>query len=222
MLYTDESLCNKSDVEEEEYIDHMLNRAREGYIGYSYKINDEAFSKYIKRTNRWSVIFSFLIAVIAIIGFFIYGENSYEMKNPQALLIGLGIGSMFIGIAIIQIIGRKKSITWDGTVVDKTVEEKKRKRNTSDNDYYWEDFIIYTVLIQKDNVDNTIYKISGENDDTVYNYYQIGDRVRHHGGLNSFEKYDKSKDTIIFCNACASLNDIHDDYCHRCHCPLLK
>jgi len=29
------------------------------------------------------------------------------------------------------------------------------------------------------------------NDDTLYKYFQIGDRVRHHGGLNSFEKYDK-------------------------------
>jgi len=65
-------------------------------------------------------------------------------------------------------------------------------------------------------------ELTAEDDDTVYNYYQTGDRVRHHGGLNSFEKYDKSQDDIVFCNACASLNDINDEYCFRCNCPLLK
>ncbi|MDW7669506.1 MAG: hypothetical protein SCJ93_11835 [Bacillota bacterium] len=46
-----------------------------------------------------------------------------------------------------------------------------------------------------------------------YNYYQTGDKVRHHAELNTLEKYDKSKDKIIFCNACAYLNDIEDEYC---------
>ncbi len=61
-----------------------------------------------------------------------------------------------------------------------------------------------------------------EDDDTLYNYYRIGDRVRHHAGLNSYEKYDKTRDSIIFCAACATLCDIGDDVCYRCKCPLLK
>ena len=52
--------------------------------------------------------------------------------------------------------------------------------------------------------------------------YQIGDRVRYHGGINSYEKYDKTGDKIIPCNACGTLCDIHEDYCYRCKCPLLK
>lgn len=60
-----------------------------------------------------------------------------------------------------------------------------------------------------------LYSISAEDDITRYQYYQIGDKVRYHKGLNTFEKYDKSKDGIIFCNACASLNDIRNDYCFR-------
>ena len=56
---------------------------------------------------------------------------------------------------------------------------------------------------------------SAEDDDTVFNYYQIGDKVRHHGGLNSIEKYDKSGDEIIFCNACTYLNDIKDGLMHK-------
>ena len=188
-------------------------------IGFSNKINDPAFAKYLKNTNRWSAIFSIIIAFAAIIGFFIYGETSSEMDNPQALFIGLGIGGMFLLIALFTIIGRSKGTTWDGTVANKKVEKKRRQKSSGD-DYYWEDYTLFTVFIRRDS--GKKQKISVENDDTIYNFYQIGDRVRHHKGLNSYEKYDKSKDTIIFCNACASLNDICDDYCFRCKCPLLK
>ena len=188
-------------------------------MGFSSKINDPAFAKYLKNTNRWSAIFSIIIAVAAVIGFYIYGETSSEMENPQALYIGLGIGGMFLLIALFTIIGRKKSTTWDGTVVDKKIEKKRRSQSSGD-DHYWENYTLFTVFLRSDS--GKKHKISVENDDTLYNYYQVGDRVRHHKGLNSYEKYDKSRDSIIFCNACASLNDIRDDYCFRCKCPLLK
>ena len=64
--------------------------------------------------------------------------------------------------------------------------------------------------------------MTAEDDRTVFDYFQVGDRVRHHAGLNSYEKYDKSHDSIIFCNACATLCQISDDVCWRCKCPLLK
>jgi len=201
----------------QETVDTNINSS---YIGFSSRINDLAFAKYVNNTNRWSGIFSIILAFATVIGFFIYGEMSSEMENPQALFIGLGIGGMFIIIALFTIISRGKSKTWDGKVVNKKIEKKRRKKSTGDNDYYWKDFIEYSVLIQGE--DRKISKICVEDDDTVYNYYQIGDRVRHHKRLNSYEKYDKSTDSIIFCNACASLNDINDDYCFRCKCPLLK
>lgn len=190
------------------------------HLGFSTKINDPAFAKYIKDTNRWSSVFSLILAVAAIIGFFFYGETSSEMENPQALFIGIGIGGMFILIALFQIMSRKKSKTWDGEVVDKKIERKQRRRQTGDDDYYLEDYTKYIVVILSEN--GKKHELSAEDDDTKYKYYQIGDRVRHHQGLNSYEKFDKSEDRIIFCNACASLNDIHEDYCFRCRCPLLK
>lgn len=198
-------------------------------VGYSEKINDPAFEKYIKNSNRWSFSFALIIAAIAIAGFFIYGEISSEMDNPQALFIGMGIGGMFTAIAALQIIRRKGSKTWDGEVVDRKAEKKRRKRYTTAHidedgrrheDYVWEDYILYTVFIRDDN--GKIHTIRTEDDDTVYNYYRVGDRVRHHGGLNSYEKYDKSGDNIIFCNACATLCDINDEICYCCKCPLLK
>ncbi len=193
-----------------------------GRAGFSTKINDPAFAKYLKNSNRWAGMFSVIIAIVAIIGFYIYGETSSEMSNPQALYIGFGIGGMFVLVALIQVIGRKKSKTWDGVVIDKTIKNKKRRQSTGseDSDYYWLEYIEYKVIIKNDQ--GKKYEITAEDDTTQYNYYQIGDRIRHHAGLNSYEKYDKSKDSIIFCAACGTLNQIEADYCHRCKCPLLK
>ena len=53
-------------------------------------------------------------------------------------------------------------------------------------------------------------------------YFKEGDRVRHHAGLNTYEKEDKTNDTFIFCNACLTRNDIQEQVCHKCKCPLLK
>ena len=97
---------------------------------------------------------------------------------------------------------------------------KQRKKYTTDEDYYWEKYMVYNVIIQSDK--KKIHTMRSKDDDTLFNYFQVGDRVRYHGGLNSFEKYDKSKITIIFCNDCSSINNIEEDYCIRCHCPLLK
>ena len=41
---------------------------RGGRIGYSERIHDPAFARYLKNTNRWSAIFSMILAVAAIIG----------------------------------------------------------------------------------------------------------------------------------------------------------
>jgi hypothetical protein len=188
-------------------------------IGFSTRINDPAFARYIKNTKRWSYIFASILALAAVVGFYIYGETSAEMDNPEALYIGLGIGGMFLAVALFQSIDRSRSTTWDGVVVDKQIEEKRRRRRSGDKSY-WEQYTLFSVIIKRD--DGKIYTKSAEDDDTVFNYYQIGDKVRHHGGLNSIEKYDKSGDEIIFCNACTYLNDIKDDLCIKCKCPLLK
>jgi len=187
------------------------------YIGFSQKINDPAFARYLKDTNRWSAIFSIGLSIIAVVGFFIAGETSSDLKNPESLYIGLVIGSMFLLIALFQISGRNKSTTWDGTVVEKKVEKKHRHDKYQD---CWKDYLEFTVFIRDDK--GKIHYISADDDDTKYNYFQKGDRVRHHKGLNSFEKQNKSRDMIIFCNACASLNDIREDNWFRCKCPLLK
>jgi hypothetical protein len=189
-------------------------------VGFSTKITDPAFAKYVKDTNSWAAVFSIILAIATVIGFYIAGEVGTEMDNPESLFIGLGIGGMFLLIALFQILGRKMSTTWDGTVEDKKVINKSERHNYGNGDIRYEEYLEYSVVILGDHGKQHV--IRTKNDDTLYNYYHTGDRVRYHGGLKSFEKYDKTGDRFIPCNACATLCDIHDDVCFRCKCPLLK
>ena len=189
-------------------------------IGYSDRINDPAFASYQRQATAWSFIFAGILAVIVIVGFYIYGETSSEMDNPQALYIGLGIGGMFLTIALLSTISRMRIKQWDGVVIDKKVEKKARRQKDTDGRYYQERYTLYTVVFKTDK--GKIINKSVEDDDTVFNYFEISDQARHHKGLGTLEKYDKSRDSIIFCNACSTLNDINDEKCYRCSCPLLK
>lgn len=191
-----------------------------GSIGYSSRINDPAFAKYVKNSDRYAGIFGIMLAIAAVIGFYIAGEVSNELDNPESLFYGFIIAGMFLLITFFTILGKKKSKTWDGVVVDKKVEKKQRRVNTNSDDSYMETYIVYTVFIRSN--EGKKHEIRVENDDTRYNYFQIGDHLRHHKGLNTYEKYDKSRDTVIFCNACSTMHSIHDEYCRRCKCPLLK
>ncbi len=187
-------------------------------MGYSNRISDPAFKKYVRNSNRYALYFSFGLASIALIGFYVAGALGLEgMENPESLWIGMGISAMFIGIALIQIAGRKRSKTWDGVVVDKRAVLKRDKSSSEDGP---SDYMDFRIVIRREN--GKEITLSHKNDDTVYKYYKIGDRVRHHGGLNSFEKYDKDGDEIIFCAACGTLCKIEDETCIRCSCPLLK
>jgi len=194
--------------------------ASNNLVGFSPKINDPAFKKYLKNSNQWSFFFSLGLAVIAIVGFYIAGELEADgLSNPESLYIGCAIGTMFITIAIFQILGRKRSKTWDGQVIDKTVKNKAKEVKSGGGSYI-KRYTEFTVFVRSDG--GKKYVISVDDDDTLYNYFNVGDRLRYHGGLNSYEKYDKTGDDIIFCAACSTLCDIKEDTCYRCKCPLLK
>ena len=194
---------------------------RGSLIGFSPRIQDPAYARYLKNSNRWAGIFSVILAAAAIIGFFIAGQTGAgNMKNPQALFIGMAIGGMFLLIAFFQVMRKKKDRTWDGQVVDKKIEHKRRNRETSEDSFVTENYTLFTVLIRENN--GKLHPLAVENDSRYFDYFNVGDVVRHHAGFTVYEKQDKSRDATIFCIACGTKNDIQQDVCHRCKCPLLK
>lgn len=176
-------------------------------MAYSLKIHDPLFDNYLKNTKDYRYQFGFALAIIAVIGFYLYGELSDEMDNPEALHIGLGIGGMFFLIGLYSAFSGKKESTWDGEVVEKEILEKENKT----------EFIVYF-----EDQKNIRHEIRSENDATLYDYYKIGEKVRYHGKLKTYEKFDKSHDEIIFCNACSFMHEIDEHVCRNCGCPLLK
>lgn len=191
----------------------------ERLIGFSDLIRDPAFDSYRKQSIAWSFIFASILALMVIVSFYIYGERSSEMDNPQAIYIGMGIGGMFVSIAGLQTFFRSKDSTYDMVLVDKKIENIKRKVKSQEGSYI-ESYTLYTLFFKTDTGDGKV--ISTEDDDYLYNFYKTGDKVRHHKGLTALEKYDKRGDTEILCIACGTVNSIEDDKCYRCSCPLLK
>lgn len=174
---------------------------------YSAKINDPRFAKYLKNTADYRNQFGFALSIIAVVGFYLYGELSDEMDNPEALYIGLTIGGLFFIIGLYAAFSRKKEADVEAEVVEKEIKKEHGRS--------------YFIVYFEDQLGNK-REIKTENDPTLYNYYRIGEKVKYHGHLKTYEKYDKSGDDIIFCNACSFMNDISEVTCRNCGCPLLK
>jgi hypothetical protein len=176
-------------------------------MAYSSRIYDPSFDNYLKKTKNYRFLFAFVLAFIAVMGFYLYGESSEDMDNPEALYIGSVIGVMFLLIGIYAAFANKIEPTWDGEVVEKEILKQKDKT----------EFVVYI----KENK-GKVHELRSENDATLYEYYKIGEKVRYHGKLKTYEKFDNSGDAIIFCNACAFMNPMSADRCENCGCLLLK
>lgn len=185
--------------------------------GYSTKISSPLYDKYQKNANMYAFIFALVLAVIAMIGFPIYGVTSGEVPMPQALYYGAGIGGMFIVISFIQMILKGKDRTWDGVVIDKYAVKKTEYDRANDHHRH---FTEYGIKVR--NMSGKVITNKTQDQPSFYQYYEIGDQVRHHKGLYMYEKYDKSRDTVILCNACMAFNDSKLEQCPRCKCPVLK
>lgn len=183
--------------------------------GFSDRINDPAFAAYIRRSRKISVIFGIAMAIIALVGFVIYGVTQENLLF--GLLLGTLIGGMFLVVTLVSIVRSRSGSTWDGTVVDKKVKKRTRKQGSSGRQSRYNEYIVY---VKSD--DGNTHKVASTNTSAAFDYYRVGDRVRRHPGLQFYEKYDKSGDAEILCNACLQFNPVHADVCSRCKCPVLK
>ena len=186
-------------------------------VGFSPRIADPSYAKYQKNTKRWALLFAVILFVIASIAFPIYGNSSGEIDFPESLYYGMGIGGMFVVIALVQTIRQGRDTTWDGTVIDRTSARKSRQDSDGDGHRH---YMEYVVKIRMDN--GKVKKHRSIDQPGLYSYFRVGERVRHHKGLYGYEKYDKSQDAEIMCVACMKMNSVLLDKCERCGCPVLK
>lgn len=101
-------------------------------VGFSPSINDPASARRRKASGSWAMIFAGVLALIAIVGFPIYGHMSGKLEVPGLLYCGMVIGGMFVAIALVPIAVRGHDTTWDSVVVGKQVFERKTYDKTND------------------------------------------------------------------------------------------
>jgi hypothetical protein len=183
--------------------------------GFSPRISDPAFEAYIKKSRKYTAIFGISLAVVAFVGYVIYGVSENDLST--GLLGGTVLGVIFLALTFFTIVRTKAGGTSDGTVVDKKIEKRTKSNNKTRKTQYYSEFVL---TIKQDN--GKIHKRSSNTADDIYDYYRVGDRVRRHPGLHHYEKYDKSGDAEILCNACMKFNPVNADVCSRCKCPVLN
>lgn len=183
--------------------------------GYSSRINDPQIAAALQKNIKSGMVFTLILAVVMVLGFTAAGAAEVGgLELPSALYMGIALGAMLFVIAIAQMIKAKNDKTWDGVIINKTIKRPSHASRQGGN-YQ----IRYSIHLQLDDGRKKTIPSTEE----LFNYYQIGDRVRHHAGTADHipEKYDKSNDTSIYCVVCSSRNGIRDDRCHRCKSPLL-
>ncbi len=198
-----------------------LNGQGSGLVGFSNKAHDPAFEKFKSDTKKGANIFALIMIAALTIGGGIYGAVSRDADNPQAILIGFGLGVAYYIFGMIFTRKQQKvKPSWDGVVADKTA--KKRWKNVNYGDTTRRVSYMQYVVHFKGNNGESHKVVDADDQRTLYDYYQIGEKVRYHGHLNAIEKYDKRGVPFLICAACTTINDVQNDNCRRCKVPLLK
>lgn len=190
-----------------------------GGVGWSDKINDRRIAAYRKNSSIYIWIWAVALAVIIPVLLLAFGQ--FE-SITEALTASGFICGMFLLIGLFSSL--KTVFTgkqWEGDVIYKEVSDRKRSYNSGD-EVLQEVYTEYAVHVKTLNGKNIT--LTYQNDDSMYNYFNIGDRIRRHGHgkIKYIEKYDKSHDSVIFCAACGYKSDIRANCCCACGCPLLK
>ena len=174
-------------------------------IGWSNNIRHPSLKNYLR--NYYKLTLIWLIGLSLIVPGILIAIGDLQLDSEGIIVLKIII-PMFWIVAFIFLyfnFGRNER-DWEGEIVDKTI--------FNDDEY------IFTI--KKTN--GTIYEYKKKNAERLFDYFQIGDRVHYHGKkhLQYLEKYDKTKDTIIICSSCSSVQDTRDNFCGRCGSILLK
>ncbi len=187
-------------------------------IGFSDRFNSPEILEAAKKSKKSCLGCMWISVFVPLIGFPIAGLLMDDFPFMESLIIGGGLSFIILIVGLIFLRGTKKSM-WDGRVVNKSEKECLERRGKDDN--YYRTYMEYKTFIRTDagKKKTIVEKDSGRH---MYDYLAVGDKVRYHPSFGTYEKYDKSKDRIIYCNVCSMMNPIQNDRCKRCNNLLFK
>lgn len=189
-----------------------------GLVGFSDRYNCPEILAAAQKNKKSSIGCMWILAFVPLIGFPIAGLLMADFPFGESLIIGIGIALVMLVVNLLAL-RRTKQPMWEGVVVNQYSKEKSEHRGGEDDNY--RTYTEYTTIINTDagKKKTIVEKDSGRH---MYDYLSVGDRVRFHPKFGTYEKYDKSKDSIIYCNVCSMMNPIQNDRCKRCNNLLFK
>lgn len=189
-------------------------------VGFSDRYRSPEILTAAKESKKTSMGCMWIMVLVPLLGFPLAGLLMDDFPLGEALVIGVGIALIMLVINLFALSGTKKPI-WEGTVVNKYSKERSEHKRTEGESDTYSTYTEFTTVITTDSgkKKTIVEKNSGRH---MYDYLSVGDRVRFHPKFGTYEKYDKSKDRIIYCNVCSMMNPIHNDRCKRCNNLLFK
>lgn len=188
---------------------------RAGFSGYC---NHPEILEAARKNRKTGIGCLWVLTLVPLIGFPVAGLLVEDLPFTEAVVIGVGI-ALVMFIVNLFALRRASRPMWEGVVEDKTRKERSERRSSEDSND--STYIEYTTVIRtQDGKKKTI--VEKDSGNHMYDYLSVGDRVRYHPAFGTYEKYDKSKDRIIYCNVCSMMNPIKNDRCKRCDNLLFK
>jgi hypothetical protein len=185
-----------------------------GLVGFSDRCYSPEILAAAQKNKKSAIGFMWILVFVPLIGFPIAGMLIEDFPFGESLIVGVGLALAMLVINLITLKSAKQPM-WEGVVVNKYSKEKYKHRDSS------ETYTEYTTVITTDaGRKKTI--VEQDSRRKMYDYLSVGDRVRYHPRFGTYEKYDKSKDRIIYCNVCSMMNPIQNDRCKRCNNLLFK
>ena len=186
-------------------------------VGWSLHSRDPEILKIAENKRRLATGSALVLFIIFPLGFLVATLFVKEVFSNERLIISLIPGAIMFIINNIYI-KRLNNPIREGIVTSKFQKER-RKYIKSDGCFRFH--TKFSVVIKTK--DGTVKCIDEkDNNREMYDYLSVGDRVRYYPIFNSFEKYDKSNDNIIYCNICRMKNSIKQDHCTHCKNLLFK
>jgi ribosomal protein L40E len=186
-----------------------------GLVGFSDRCNSLEILAAAQKNKKSSIGCMWILVFVPLIGFPIAGLLMDDFPFGESAVIGVGIALVMLIINVFAL-RRAKLPMWEGIVTNKFSKEKYEHKDDASKTY-----TEYTVAITTDaGKKKTIVEKDSRRD--MYDYLDVGDKVRFHPKFGTYEKYDKSKDRIIYCNVCSMMNPIQNDRCKRCNNLLFK
>jgi len=203
------------EVKETKAAPSALSQEGTGLVGFSVRSHSPEILAAAENNRKSSIGFIWILVFLPLVGFPIAGLLMDDYPFGESVAVGIGISLVMLIINVFAL-KRTKQPMWEGVVTNKFQKEKYEHKDDSSVTYTE----YTTVIITDKGKKRTIVEKNSRR--PMYDYLHVGDRVRYHPKFGTYEKYDKSKDRIIYCNVCTKMNPINNDRCDRCNNLLFK